>query len=290
MLVRSFLVQGAAASAGVASKLASWNPSSLDGLILMSLGMDHNALVQTVRGNGSISCPVFLTETYGIIGFDEGVGKNVELMEKGRGTEYGFRGGSGGCGCLAIGYSGGAVLGSKGDCYPPNASSLMVIADQSGAWKTDGGSAPLHYGGITKTTWRLEDDGGLTQVPYFWVADEEAASTGVSTFTGEAGAATSALLAKLPPGRAASGAVGLFPCFSRGVNQYGEEHVEPTAIGATVTSTTTGTPATRVYGMFAHGELGPTEFSDFTTYEGSDSIPCTQHSGASILSIHTVPC
>jgi hypothetical protein len=74
--------------------------------------MNHASLleaVQSVRAqaadasppadaSSSFSCPVYLAETYGIIGFDEERQKNVELMEKGRGSEYGFVGGSGGRG------------------------------------------------------------------------------------------------------------------------------------------------------------------------------------------------
>ena len=284
MLVQSFLVQGAAASAAaMASKLGSLNPSSLEGLVLMSLGMEHDTIVQAVQNQKDISCPVFVTETYGIIGFDEESGKNIELMEKGRGTEYGFRGGSGGQGCLAIGYSDGAILGSNNQ-FPPNASSLMVIADQSGSWKNDQSNAPLHYGGITKKAWRLDEKDGLVQVPYFWVADTSGRSTGVSTFTGDAGEATKELLSKLPSGCRTAGSIGLFPCFSRGVNQYDAEHVEPTAIGEAIQAAGSGMP--QIYGMFAHGELGPTSFSDFTN-QASNTIPCTQHSMASILSMHT---
>jgi hypothetical protein len=155
MIVQSFLVQGAAASV-IAARLGSLNPASLDGLVLMSLRMDHEALVGAVKEQKEISCPVFLTETYGILGFVEESGKNIELMEKGRGSEYGFRGGSGGQRCLAIGFSDAAVCGSD-DRFPDNASSLMVIADLSGSWKKDNVNAPLHYCGITKTTWKLDN-------------------------------------------------------------------------------------------------------------------------------------
>jgi hypothetical protein len=91
MLVQSFLVQGAATSA-VAARLGSSTPASLDGLVLMSLGMHHLGLVNAVKEQLDLSCPVFLTETYGILGFDDDTGENIELMEKGRGSKYGFCG------------------------------------------------------------------------------------------------------------------------------------------------------------------------------------------------------
>jgi hypothetical protein len=43
----------------------------------------------------------------------------------------------------------------------------------------------------------------------------------------------------------------------------------------------------RVFGMFAHGELGPSSFADFVS--DPNSISCTQHRMTSILAIHTVP-
>jgi hypothetical protein len=62
----------------------------------------------------------------------------------------------GGQGCLAIGYLGGAICGTTDD-FPPTASILIVIADQSGSWAKDKANAPLHYGGIAKTTWELDN-------------------------------------------------------------------------------------------------------------------------------------
>lgn len=106
---------------------------------------------------------MFLSETYGILGYDDDLGKNIELMEKGRGSEYGFCGGSGGQGCLVLGYSEGGVIGTTED-FPANASSLMVLADQSGVLSKDKADAPIHYGGITKTTWEVKD-GKVVQVP-----------------------------------------------------------------------------------------------------------------------------
>jgi hypothetical protein len=74
----------------VATRLGSLAPASLDGLVLLSLGMDHAGLVGAVQEQTDVSCSVFLTETNGIWGFDDEIGKNIELMEKGRGCEYGY--------------------------------------------------------------------------------------------------------------------------------------------------------------------------------------------------------
>ena len=74
-------------------------------------------------------------------------------------------------------------------------------------------------------------------------------------------------------------AVGLFPCFTRGVNKYDAEDVETAAIAQVVGA------SRRMYGMFAHGELGPAEFSGFT--REPTSVAHRQHSMTSILAVHT---
>lgn len=275
MLVQSFLVQGTGAA--LSPGLAGLTPP-LEALVLFSLGANHPLLLDALREN-NISCPVYLTETYGILGYDNDLKQNIELMEKGRGSEYGYAGGSGGQGCLVAGFSRGAVAGHMND-FPTDASSLMVVADQSKEWPKVESNAPLQYGGITKECWRVTETGNLESVPYFWVADVSKEPIGVSTFTDDATEAFSSLLKEMPSGRKASGSVGLFPCFTRGVNQYGAENVESEAIGSVLNDA-------RVYGMFAHGELGP---KDFAGYESqSNKIACKQHSMTSILSIHTEP-
>ena len=110
---------------------------------------------------------------------------------------------------------------------------MMVVADGSGAFAAAAAaSAPLHYGGITKEAWVLSD-GALQPVPFFWVASVAggAAPVGVTTFTGEAGEAALGLLEQAP---GPVSAVGLFPCFTRGVNKYDAEDVETAAIAQVV--------------------------------------------------------
>ena len=42
----------------------------------------------------------------------------------------------------------------------------------------------------------------------------------------------------------------------------------------------------RMYGMFAHGELGPSSYSGFAS-SAAVPVPSEQHSMTSILAIHT---
>ena len=276
MRVDSVLVREASSLAG---RIKSVAPASaaLNALVLMSLGLEHRQLLNAVSEAG-VQCPVYVTETYGILGYDEGAGRNVELMEKGRGLEYGFVGGSGGQGCLVLAYSGGAAAGPPA-AWPADAASMMVVADGSGAFAAAAASAPLHYGGITKEAWVLSD-GALQPVPFFWVAGVAggAAPVGVTTFTGEAGEAALGLLEQAP---GPVSAVGLFPCFTRGVNKYDAEDVETAAIAQVVGA------SRRMYGMFAHGELGPSRFSGFDSAAPAGGVPSEQHSMTSILALHT---
>ena len=276
MRVDTVLVREASSLAG---RIKSVAPASaaLNALVLMSLGLEHRQLLNAVSEAG-VQCPVYVTETYGILGYDEGAGRNVELMEKGRGSEYGFVGGSGGQGCLVLAYSGGAAAGHTA-AWPADAASMMVVADGSGAFAAAASSAPLHYGGITKEAWVLSD-GALQPVPFFWVASVAggAAPVGVTTFTGEAGEAALGLLEQAP---GPVSAVGLFPCFTRGVNKYDAEDVETAAIAQVVGA------SRRMYGMFAHGELGPSRFSGFDSAAPAGGVPSEQHSMTSILALHT---
>ena len=278
MRVDTVLVREASSLAG---RIKSVAPASaaLNALVLMSLGLEHRQLLNAVSEAG-VQCPVYVTETYGILGYDEGAGRNVELMEKGRGSEYGFVGGSGGQGCLVLAYSGGAAAGHTA-AWPADAASMMVVADGSGAFAAAGAaSAPLHYGGITKEAWVLSG-GALQPVPFFWVASVAggAAPVGVTTFTGEAGEAALGLLEQAP---GPVSAVGLFPCFTRGVNKYDAEDVETAAIAQVVGA------SRRMYGMFAHGELGPSRFSGFdSAAPAGGPVPSEQHSMTSILALHT---
>lgn len=68
MLIQSFLVQGTGAT--VSTGLAGLSSSPpLEALVMFSLGVDHPVLLNALREN-DFSCPVYLTETYGILGCD----------------------------------------------------------------------------------------------------------------------------------------------------------------------------------------------------------------------------
>ncbi len=192
-----------------------------------------------------------------------------------------------------LAYSGGDVSVGDGPTFAP-ASSMLVVADGSGAFKADAAGAPcVHFGGITKEAWAVRDPSGepsLSRVPYFWVAAAPTAPpTAVRAFKGEAGEAASTLLTSLQnhPRTASAGTLrtaGLFPCFTRGVNKYGAENVESDAVSRVMPRDA------RLYGMFAHGELGPTstdEDGGVVAGGGGDAkVACTQHGGTTILAIH----
>jgi len=206
-------------------------------------------------------------------------------MEKGRGQEYGFAGGSGGEGCVAVVFSSGAVTGHGNPAtmmYPTDVASMMVIEDTDLSFTGASTIPPVHYGGVSKKNYFLGENDELERTPYFWIGSKENdLPVGISTFTGEAGDACASLMGKVSNGYVLSGDVGLFPCYTRGVNQYGEEDVETSAIAKTMTKA-----KARVYGMFAHGELGPSQFAGFVDKAGE--IPCEKHSMTSILSMHTM--
>lgn len=278
--VDSLLILGDGSDLEVALKGIA-GASALDALVIFSLGADHSKVLAAVQSSGVSGVPIYFTETYGILGFDEARGSNVELMEKGRGSEYGCQGGDGGQGVLLLAYSGGTFKAAH-EAFPEEASSMMVIADTSGNFAKVKGAAPaVYYGGITKEAYVFDVDGArFAQIPHFFVAASlDAGPVGVAAFTGDAAEATEGLLAKMPDDVTASGAVGLFPCFTRGINEYGRNDVEPTAISAKM-------PGCRIYGMFAHGELGPSSFAGFSP-PAPPRQPCTQHSMTSILALHT---
>jgi hypothetical protein len=78
MQVHSFLVQGAgaAAAAAVASRLSRLCASTqLDCLVIFNMGCNHAAALNAVQAafppRELVPCPVCLTETYGILGYDD---------------------------------------------------------------------------------------------------------------------------------------------------------------------------------------------------------------------------
>ena len=87
--------------------MANFSPS-LDAFVVFLVGIDLTSLAKAALAS-SVACPIYLTESCGIIGYNEDLWQNIEIMEKGCGSEYGFVGGGGGSGCLVAGFSGGSI-------------------------------------------------------------------------------------------------------------------------------------------------------------------------------------
>ena len=85
--VRSVLIEGDGAGVGQALPAAAEGASCV---VLLALGVDLELLAAAGR---TVTAPVYIVDTYGIVGFDEGAGRNVEFLEAGRGQEYGGVGG-----------------------------------------------------------------------------------------------------------------------------------------------------------------------------------------------------
>lgn len=191
MILDTYLLQGSNAAALSKSLSQTFEKPNLSGLSIFSLGVENPIVLDALKSasnESNLKFPVYLCDSYGIIGYEQSLGRNIELMEKGRGQEYGFRGGSGGEGCLVTAFGDGAVLGHDTK-FPSNAATLMVVADTSGQWGEVASKAPVHYGGVTKQIWKVKEGSDqLEQVPYVWVAAKEknGQPTGISTFTGDA--------------------------------------------------------------------------------------------------------
>lgn len=77
MRIQSFLIQGAgSALAGKLGTMLSGPPQQpLQALVLLSLGVDHVFILDTVQRNQAAllrdNTAIYLSETYGILGFDE---------------------------------------------------------------------------------------------------------------------------------------------------------------------------------------------------------------------------
>ena len=219
----------------------------LDCLFLFSLGAKHECLLDAVTAS-AVRCPVYLSETYGILGFDRDLGKNIELMEKGRGSEYGCCGGAGGQGTVVVAFRGGGMVGTHGE-MPEHATSVLVISDDSSQGLP---KLPcLLYGGVTKANYQLRE-GKFERVNDLFLASisPDTHSVAVATVESDIAHAVEELAGKIPKSHQASGVVGLFPCFTRGINAFDRDHVEPDAVSDKI-------PSCRIFGMFVHGELGP---------------------------------
>ena len=77
-------------------------------MVFFSLGVKPEIISAVAGGSLGIHgmCPVYIADCYGVIGWDKKQKKNVELMEEGRGSEYGAPGGQGGEGVVVVAFRG----------------------------------------------------------------------------------------------------------------------------------------------------------------------------------------
>lgn len=250
--VETFLVQGDINEASLSMKCASLaNYMDLKTVVFFSLGVSEE-LIQRVAG-GALglhgACPVFVVDCYGIIGWDQKEGKNVELMEKGRGTEYGGVGGSGGKGVVVAAFRGPAYTPTvgAGQLTAPGESHMLVCNAEASFEPAASGAV---YGGMAKKCFVMDSStGNLQEIERFAVSGN--VTSAVSTFAGDAAEAASIIVKAMPDEAAGVNAAGYFPCFMRGINKYGRDGVECAEF------LVSGMRKVKLFGMFAHGELGP---------------------------------
>ena len=247
-------------------------------VVLLSLGLEPSALAAFAE-RAARQAAVCIADCYGIVGFSVEQGRNLELMEPGRGREYGGPGGDGGRGVVAVLFSSGFV-GSVED-PPEDATSHLVVSSSGGvtSYLSRRNLGP-YYGGVAKQVFRVAPGSSrLERVAQFFVSSEagSAALVGLTSFTDDVSGNMTRLLAGMPAGYQAD-AVALMPCFMRGKNTYGNNDVEPAAISETL-------PGVPLFGMFCHGELGPSGCLGFGA--GRDTQRSHRlHSMTSIVAVH----
>ena len=253
--------------------------SNCDLVVLFSLGFDPSSFVPFARTVAS-GTPVFLADCYGILGFSAEDGRNIELMEAGRGSEYGGTGGDGGQGVVAVAFSGGGVAATVETLPTGETTALMVVATHGSDINSflNKQAASIYYGGLAKATFQYSHDREQFEaVPYFFVGTVSA-PVGTTSFTSDVKGSMQTLLNQSPAGIKME-AVALFPCFMRGKNEYGINNVEPDAVSELL-------PDVPIFGMFCHGELGPRKCMGFEPAQKPQQF-CTQHSMTTVVAVHT---
>lgn len=277
--IDTFLVPGKVDAAKLSMACAPLaNHIDLSALVFFSLGVPVETIASVAGGALGIHgvCPVYIADCYGIVGFDKAAGKNVELMEKGRGSEYGCQGGNGGEGVVVVAFRGDHKATTLDDGALPSDRSLHMLVTSAG--KPSAPPAGAIYGGVAKACHKLEHSGDLVSVPQFAVSTTGAV---VTSFDGDAGEAAKVSMSALSKVTVAPTAAGYFPCFCRGVNKYGEDGVEPDAFAAN------GLTEIPLFGMFAHGELGPPKGAPVVCLaEEPAAVAVEMHSMTSILALY----
>mmetsp|Transcript_61373 Transcript_61373/g.146209 ORF Transcript_61373/g.146209 Transcript_61373/m.146209 type:complete len:371 (-) Transcript_61373:187-1299(-) len=273
--IETFLVQGDVNVAKLSMACAPLaNHFDLDGIVFFTLGVSPETVASVAGGALGLHgvCPVFIADSYGIVGWDKAAKANVELMEEGRGSEYGCVGGKGGKGVVVAAFRGGHIPSEEK--LPENCGvHMMVTADGKPEHQPSGGSV---YGGVAKACYKLEHSGDLVSVPGFAVSTPNGV---VTSFAGEASDAAKAAVGAIPDS-AAPATAGYFPCFCRGVNKYGEDNVEPAAFASN------GMSEVPLFGMFAHGELGPPQGEPVVSASESKPSEVEMHSSTSVLALY----
>jgi len=275
--VETFLVPGPVDEQKLTAKCASlaWH-LDLSAIVFFNLGVKPEIVASVAGGALGLHgmCPIYVADCYGIVGWDDAVKANVELMEEGRGTEYGGVGGKGGEGVVVVAFRGDGHVASAPDASGglPSAGLHMLVT---------GGDVPAPslagaiYGGVAKACYRLEHSGDLVSVPQFAISSPSAV---LSSFAGEAGEAATKAAAEASTKPEVAG---YFPCYMRGINKYGEDGVEPAAFASN------GLDSVKLFGMFAHGEFGPAEGAPVACQvEGAASSTVTKGSMISVLALY----
>ena len=240
-------------------------------LVFFSLGVKPEIISAVAGGSLGIHgmCPVYIADCYGIIGWDKKEGKNVEMMEEGRGSEYGCPGGQGGEGVVVVAFRGKHHGGETGGTH--------MVVKAHGKAELQPASTGVSYGGYAKACYKLEHSGDLVPIDEFVVSSSTGSA--VVSYDGDDAGEVAAGAAKQLPSKAS--AAGYFPCFCRGYNKYMKDGVEPAAFASE------GLDGVPIFGMFAHGELGPNKGVPITVAPGE--APETEHdvhSSTSILALY----
>jgi hypothetical protein len=251
--------------------------SNPDAVVLLSLGLPIDSFLSFAK-NIPPNTALFLADCYGILGFSQKAKKNIELMESGRGSEYGGEGGDGGEGITFVSFSGGNHIASVDSLPGDNITAHMAVGSNGGINSfLNKNISAVYFGGIAKATYQYDSKNEkFNSVPYFFISFKDI-PVGATSFTSDAKEPMTKLIRMVPKGGKIE-SVALFPCFMRGKNKYGKNNVEPDIVSDLL-------PGIPIYGMFSHGELGPNECVGFTKIQ-NPAQNCSQHSMTTVAAIH----
>lgn len=282
--VETFIIQGDVDVAQLSMKCAGIaGYMDLSTIVFFSLGVSEQTIASAAGGALGLhgACPVFMVDCYGIVGYDEKEGKNIELMEEGRGKEYGGIGGKGGKGVVVVAFRGPAYKATIDQPQVTEAGESHMLVCNGGAAYEPAKEGAV-YGGMAKKCFVMDSNTGrVREISSFAVSG--AVTSAVSTFAGDAAAAAKVAVASMPQEAKEVKSAGYFPCYMRGINKYGTDGVECAEFAEN------GMDNIRLFGMFAHGELGPPEGS--VLVGGADvggsieQTPLSKHSMVSILAL-----